>query len=305
MQVVVTGGTGFIGKRLVKKLIERGDSVTVLTRGDAALGAGHAKSVTWDPRPGKDTAWMSAIDGADAVVHLAGAGVMDERWTDERLAIIRSSRTDSTRLVAEAIVMAKKRPKVFLSSSAVGIYGMQEGDRVFDEDSSQFGTDVLAEVCKEWESSAAAAEKACRVVHTRIGVVLGKEEGALAQFLPAFRAFVGGPVGSGKQWLSWIHWQDTVDAIVRLIDDESLRGPINIVGPNPCTMRQFADTLGKVLGRPSFFRVPDFAARIVVGRGAEVVLTGQRVLPKRLLAAEFAYVHPDLTECLQTELGHR
>lgn len=303
MQIVVTGGTGFIGKRLVKALLARGDSVTVLSRSSGAPTPGGPKTVAWDPRPGKDTSWMSEIDGADAVVHLAGAGVMDERWSDERLALIRSSRSDSTALVAEAIVKAKKRPKVLVSSSAVGIYGMRDDDRTFDEDETELGTDVLAEVCKEWESSAAAARDVCRVVHPRIGIVLGKEEGALAQFLPAFRMFAGGPIGSGKQWMSWIHWHDTVTALVRLVDDESLRGPVNVVGPNPCTMQQFAETLGKVLRRPSFFRVPRFAARLVVGKGAVVVLTGQRALPKRLGAAGFAWAHPELEECLSVELG--
>jgi uncharacterized protein (TIGR01777 family) len=302
MHVVVSGGTGFIGKRLVAVLRERGDRITVLSRSDGDRDG--ITTVRWDPRPGKDTSWMRVIDGADAVVHLAGAGVMDERWSDERLALIRSSRTESTALLAEAIGAAERKPKVFVSSSAVGIYGMREGgEPIFDEDSTDFGTDVLAEVCKGWEAAAEPARAHTRVVHPRIGVVLGKEEGALAQFLPAFRAFAGGPIGSGKQWMSWIHWKDTVAALVRMIDDASMTGPYDVVGPNPCTMQEFAKTLGRVLGRPSFFRVPAFAAKLAIGAGAEVVLTGQRVLPKRLLAAGFAFEYPELERCLAAELG--
>ncbi len=302
MQVVVSGGTGFIGKRLVATLRERGDAVTVLSRSEG--DGGGVKTVRWDPRPGRDASWMRAIDGADAVVHLAGAGVMDERWTDARLAIIRSSRTESTSLLAEAIAKAEKKPAVFVSSSAVGIYGMRAGgEPIFDEDSTTFGTDVLAEVCKAWEAAADGARAHTRVVHPRIGIVLGKEEGALAKFLPAFRAFAGGPIGDGKQWMSWIHWQDTVSALVRMIDDASLTGPVNVVGPNPCTMQTFAETLGKVLHRPSVFRVPAFAAKLAIGAGAEVVLTGQRAVPKRLEAAGFPFAHPDLAGCLTAELG--
>ena len=301
MHVVVTGGTGFIGKRLVARLVGRGDSVTVLGRG--ARGTGPEKFVTWDPRPGRDTAWMSSIDRADAVVHLAGAGVLDERWSEERLRVIRSSRTESTALVAEAIAKASARPKVWLSCSAVGIYGMRSDDRSFDEEATDFGTDVLADVCKAWEAAADSARSLTRVVHPRIGVVLAKDDGALAQMLPAFRLFAGGPLGRGTQWMSWIHWKDTVDALVRLVDDAALKGPVNVVGPNPCTMQTFAETLGQVLHRPSIFRVPGFAAKLAIGAGAEVVLTGQRAVPKRLESAGFAFAHPDLRGCLVAELG--
>jgi len=246
---------------------------------------------------------MEHLDGADAVVHLAGAGVMDERWTPERLALIRSSRTDSTALVADAIVRAKRPPPVLVSSSAVGIYGMRDDDVVFDEDGAH-GTDVLAQVCEAWEASAAPAREAgCRVAHPRIGIALGMDGGALAKMVPPYRAFVGGPVAPGTQYMSWVHWADVVRALLFAIDEGKLSGPYNVVAPEACTANELARAIGKVLHRPSSVRVPGVALKLMLGEAAKVLQTGQRCVPKKLLELGFRFEHPDLEEALRSELS--
>lgn len=299
---MVTGATGFIGPKLLAALRERGAHVTALSRGRADLGPG-VDVRQWDPRPGRDEAWMEHLDGADAVVHLAGAGVLDARWTPERLELIRSSRADSTSLLAVAIARAKRPPPVFVSASAVGIYGMREDDLILDEDGPH-GTDVLARVCEEWEASAGAAREAgCRVAHPRIGIVLGKDGGALAKMVTPFRAFVGGPVAPGTQYMSWVHWADLVRALLFAIDEPALSGPYNAVAPNPCTADQLAKAIGTVLHRPSFMRVPGVALKLALGDAARALQTGQRCVPNRLLELGFRFLHPDLEEALRTELS--
>ena len=302
MRIVVTGATGFIGRKLLVALRAREAHVTVLSRGRAELGDG-VDVRQWDPRPGREIAWMEHLDGADAVVHLAGAGVMDERWTPERLDLIRSSRADSTALVAEAIVRAKRPPTVLVSSSAVGIYGMRSDDRIFDEDGAH-GTDVLAKVCEVWETSAEPARAAgCRVTHPRIGIALGKDGGALAKMVPPFRAFVGGPVAPGTQYMSWVHASDVVRALLFAIDEVALTGAYNVVAPTPCTSNELAKALGAVLHRPSALRVPTLALKLVLGESAKVLQTGQRCVPKKLLELGFRFEHPSLEEALRSELS--
>jgi len=302
MRIVVTGATGFIGRKLLTALRERNAHVTVLSRGRADLGPG-VDVRQWDPRPGRDVSWMEHLVGVDAVIHLAGAGVMDERWTPGRLELIRSSRTDSTALVAEAIARAKRTPPVLVSSSAVGIYGMRDDDRILDEDAPH-GTDVLAKVCDAWEAAAEPARAAgCRVAHPRIGIVLGKEGGALAKMVPPFRAFVGGPVSPGTQYMSWVHADDVVRALLFAVDEAKLSGPYNVVAPTACTANELAKAIGTVLHRPSAFRVPGLALKVMLGDAAKVLQTGQRCVPKRLLELGFRFDHPTLEEALRLELS--
>lgn len=288
MKVAVTGGTGFVGSALVRALRARGDHVVVFTRKPSAEG-----EVAWTP--GVPGPWCEALVERDGVVSLAGASIYDERWTEARLRELRSSRIDATRVLAQA--MAARCPKAALvSASAVGFYGMRKDDVVLDE-ASLPGDDLLAVLCKDWEASADPARAGgIRVCHPRIGMVLGRGGGALEKMLLPFRAFVGGPLSDGQQWISWIHLDDLVAVLLRLLDDAALSGPVNATAPQPVTMNEFARELGAALHRPALFRVPSFALRIAFGADrARWLVTGQRVLPKRLGDAGFAFRYPDVT----------
>lgn len=302
MKVLVTGGTGFVGRHLVKLLVRRGRDVVVLTRGETreppserGTDEGNVQYATWTPT--RSGPWTNWIEDCDAVVHLAGAGIFDERWSPERLAVVRGSRVDSTRVLAEAIAAASRKPRVLVSASAIGYYGMRKDDEELAEDGPP-GNDVLAEIVVAWEAAARAARDAnVRVAHPRIGLVLGKDGGALEKLLPVFRAFVGGPIGDGKQWFSWIHVQDVVRALMYALD-EDISGPFNATAPNPVRMNDLAKALGSELGRPSIFRVPAFALKLAVGAGAEALLTGPRVVPRALERAGFTFDFPDLASAL-------
>lgn len=296
MNVIVTGGTGFIGKKLVRTLAHRGDTVCVLTRGASVKeGDGRVRFLSWTPQ--EKGPWMSAIEDADAIVHLAGASVLDERWSKERLEVLRASRVDSTHLVALAAAESKKRPTL-VSASAIGIYGMRKDDEALAEDGGH-GTDVLASICEAWEAAADPAREAgVRVVHPRIGLALGGDGGALAKMIPPFRAFVGGPIGDGEQWFSWIHWKDVVSALVRAIDDATFVGPLNVTAPRPVRMNELARELGIAMHRPSILRVPAAALKLALGERAQAVLTGPRVIPKKLQDAGFDFAFPGLPEAL-------
>ncbi|MDB4936762.1 MAG: Cell division inhibitor [Labilithrix sp.] len=308
LRVIVSGGTGFIGRALVTHLCERGDDVVVLSRGKDARraclgprptccrGAGKVELTTWTPEKAGD--WSKIVDGADAVVHLAGAGVLDEGWTEERKQVLRSSRIRSTELLAEAIARADKKPRAFVSGSAIGYYGIDAGDRVLTEDSPP-GTDFLARLVVDWENAAAAARElpGVRVSHPRIGLVLGRNGGMLEKMLPPFRAFVGGPVGTGAQYMGWIHLADTVRALEHAIDTD-LTGAFNVTAPEPMTMEAFAHALGEAMSRPAVLRVPGFAVKLALGSRSEAVLNGQRAVPKRLVDSGFAFMFPELTSAL-------
>lgn len=305
MRVVISGGTGFVGRAVVHGLMARGDVPVVLTRGrprwvDHACGecgaGSKAELVTWTPEEPGD--WQTTLDGADAVINLAGANIGDGRWTPERMEAIRSSRVRSTELLSEAMVAAKKKPKVFVSASACGYYGIDTADRVLAEDAPA-GDDFLAKVCKEWEAAAEPARKAgIRVVHPRIGIVLGRGGGVLDRMVPFFRAFLGGPVGRGEQYVSWVHMRDVVHAFEAMIEREDLQGPFNLTAPEPVTMNAFAETLAEVMRRPALFRVPEFAVKLAMGQMSEVVLTGPRAVPRRLVDAGYAFMFPELASAL-------
>jgi uncharacterized protein (TIGR01777 family) len=293
LRVAVTGASGFLGGALCAFLTTGGHSVL-------RIGRGRGNDVQWDPARGLlDTA---ALEGVDAVVHLAGANVA-ERWTREHKRAIRESRVQSTRVLAQAIAQLSRRPAVFLSGSAIGIYGSRR-DEVLDE-SSAFGSDYLAAVGREWEAETRVAEDAgVRTVHLRTGIVLNPAGGALAKMMTPFQAGVGGKLGSGAQWMSWISREDWIGAAYHALFTESLHGAVNLVGPEPVTGATFAATLARVLGRPHLFPVPAFALKALFGEMAEgTILASQRVLPKALERSGFAFAHPSLATALRFELG--
>ncbi len=303
MRVFVTGGTGLVGRRLVRALTGRGDEVVVLTRRAAQarelFGPG-ASVVEGDPmQPGT---WMDAVTDCDAVVHLAGENVFGRRWNAAFKELLHDSRVLGTRHVVEALarkpLRSDGRPRVLVNASAIGFYG-PHGDKELDEDSPA-GDDFLAHVCIDWEKEAVAVEKAgVRCVRVRVGVVLDREGGALAKLLTPFKLFAGGPVAGGRQWMSWIHHDDLVGLLLLAVDRDEACGPLNGTAPNPVTNRDFSKALGRALHRPSFFPTPGFLLRLVVGKAAEVVATGQRVLPRRALALGYAFRYPTVDAALQ------
>ncbi len=305
MRVLVTGGTGFVGKKLVNALLARGCLVTVLTRDVQASKSrldARARLAAWTPS--SQGVWTDEVSGVDAVVHLAGAGVFDEPWSKDRVLVLRSSRVDTTRQLSIAIAAAKKRPKVLVSASAIGIYGMHKDDEVLTEGSPQ-GDDVLATICKDWEKAAApAVEAGVRVVHPRLGIVLGQDGGALHQMLPAFKLRMGGPLGDGKPWVSWVHWRDVIDAIDLALNAPAMQGPYNVTAPEPVRMEELAKAIALVLDTHARARVPRFVLELVLGKErAEILLTGQRASSKKLQEAGLAFAYPTIVPALEELIG--
>ena len=298
LTIAVSGATGLIGSALVKRLRTQGHSVRRLLRSERGIEAGD---VVWDPASDVPPP-AAALDGADAVVNLAGEPIA-HRWSEERKRAIRESRLRSTEGLARAVQALQRKPQVFLSGSAVGYYG-DRGDALLDESSAP-GSDFLARVCVEWEGAAApVAEAGVRLVLLRSGIVLSPGGGALERLLPIFRLGGGGPLGSGRQWMSWISLADHVRAMEHALFTESLRGPANLVAPNPVTNADFATTLGRVLTRPALVPVPSFALELLYGEMARAtLLAGQRALPKALAASGFEFAHPTLEGALRAELA--
>ena len=299
MKIGVTGASGLIGTPLVSSLREQGDDVVRFVRGDAR----GPDERGWDPSASRlDPADLADLD---AVVHLAGAGVADKRWTDARKAVVLGSRVDGTTTLARAIAEARTAgvgPQVLLSSSAIGYYG-DTGDRLTDE-TGPSGEGFLAEVCRRWEASTAAAEEAgVRVAHLRTGIVLSGEGGIVGKQLLLFKAGLGAPLGSGRQWTSWISLQDEVAAIRHLLRAD-VEGPVNLVGPAPVTNREFTKALGRAVHRPTLpVPVPGAALRLAVGEFAgEGILIGQRLAPAVLQRSGFAFAHSDLDAALRASL---
>lgn len=300
MNITVTGATGLIGTRLVAALRGRGDEVTVLSRrperASAELGV---EAHPWDPLAGPAPA--VALSGRDGVVHLAGEPVA-QRWNARAKEAIRVSRDLGTRNLVEGMRTSDPRPKVLVSSSAVGYYG-GHGDERLDE-SAPAGSGFLAQVCVAWEREARAAEElGLRVVMIRTGVVLDRDGGALKTMLPPFRAGVGGPVAGGGQYMPWIHADDVVGLYLAALDHDDWRGPVNGSAPEPVTNREFSKALGRALHRPAVAPVPAFALRLLYGEMAEIVTEGQRAVPARALAHGYVFRHPDLDEALRSALA--
>jgi uncharacterized protein len=291
MRIAVTGGTGFLGSALVDRLRGEGHAVSVLTRNPTRPG-----EVRWNPDD-ESTEWQAAIQDTDAVVHLAGASIAGGRWTAARKALIRESRVRSTRAVAAAILAARRPPAVFISGSALGYYGAR-GDELLTEDSAP-GSDFLASVCVEWEREARAAEPVTRLVLVRTGLALDKQGGALPQIAMPFYLFAGGPLGSGRQYMSWIHRDDWVEMVRWALIEPQVRGSLNATAPGPVTNREFAKTLGRVLHRPAFLPTPALPLRIALGEMANaLLLTGQRVLPAKAEALGFRFQYPQMERAL-------
>jgi uncharacterized protein (TIGR01777 family) len=289
MQIVVTGGTGTIGRRLVYHLLQFGHVVTVVSRQPYKPANLPAKIIfaSWD---GKTTeGWGSLVDGADAVVNLAGAGIADETWTDARKKEIEESRVNAGQAVVEAIRAASARPKVLIQASAVGYYGVQNNDKVITEDHPP-ANDFLGRTCQAWEASTEAVEAlGVRRAVIRSGVVFDMQGGALPRIVFPFRLFAGGPIGSGRQWFPWIHYCDEVEAIRFLIHNEAASGPFNLTAPNPVRSRELAKAIGKVLKRPALAPAPAFAFKTMFGEMSTVLLDGQQAVPKRLQELGYAF----------------
>ncbi len=301
MKLLLTGGTGFIGKALRSSLTEKGHEVVILTRqaGRENQPGIRTRFVFWNPpHPGP---WERELDGMEGVINLAGEPIAGKRWTGKQKAEILGSRVDATRALVEAVRKAKRKPSFLLNASAVGYYGAH-GDESLTEEHLP-GKDFLAETCGAWEGQAErAVEVLTRVIRVRIGIVLEKGGGAMAKMLPPFQLGIGGPLGSGRQWMSWIHRDDLIGLIHFLIGKKELRGAFNATAPNPVTMKEFAKALGRALHRPVIFPVPGVVLKILLGEMAGMLLTGQRVIPKRALEAGFSFKYPELGPALEAIL---
>lgn len=303
MRVIVTGGSGLIGRALTDNLAADGHEVIILSRSPGHVGGlpANARAVGWDTRSADG--WGHLADGADAIVNLAGASIAGDsffpaRWTPERRHRIRQSRLEAGAAVVEAVEQANVKPRVVIQSSAIGHYGTSE-DKTFTEDSPP-GDDFLAQLTVEWEESTAAIEAyGVRRPVIRSGMVLSPEGGALPRVLLPYRLFVGGPFGNGQQWWSWIHLEDEARAIRFLLEEDAADGPYNLTAPEPVRNDTFGRVLGKVLGRPHLLPIPAFAMRALFGEVATVVVDGQRVLPERLQALGFDFHYPTLEQALR------
>ncbi|MBE9125897.1 MULTISPECIES: TIGR01777 family oxidoreductase [unclassified Coleofasciculus] len=296
MKVAVTGATGFVGSRLVERLLSQGHQPLILTRnrGTAAGLFPNVEIVAYTPT--ESGSWQQAIAGCDGVVNLAGEPIAESRWTSEQKQEILNSRKLGTRKIVEAIAKAEPKPRVLINASAIGYYGTSE-TATFDE-TSPSGNDFLAQVCQAWEAEAQNVKDAgVRLVILRLGIVLGNG-GALAKMITPFNLFVGGPIGSGRQWFSWIHRDDLVSLILKALTQDDIEGVFNATAPNPVRMSEFCQKVGEVLNRPSWLPVPDFALEALLGEGAQVVLEGQQVVPKRTTSIGFDYQYPMVKSAL-------
>ncbi|NEP21011.1 TIGR01777 family oxidoreductase [Moorena sp. SIO3I6] len=303
MKVAITGATGFVGSRLVERLQEEGHQPLILTRDSAKARKQFPNIETIAYTPTESGDWQNAIAGCDGVVNLAGAPIAEERWTAARKQEILNSRQLGTQKIVEAIALADPKPTVLVNASAIGYYGTSE-TVTFDE-TSPAGDDFLAEVCQAWEGEAQKVKEAdVRLVILRLGIVLGNG-GALAKMIPPFQMFAGGPIGTGRQWFSWIHRDDVVNLIIAALTRPDMEGIFNATAPNPVLMSELCNAIGEVLNRPSWLPVPSVALEALLGEGATVVLEGQQVLPKRTTSYGWEYqystVKQALVEILKTE----
>jgi uncharacterized protein (TIGR01777 family) len=301
MKILITGGTGFVGTQLNSRLIEDRHEVTILTR--SLKGAkGSSPGISYlEGDPTKKGPWQEAIKNHDAVINLAGASIFS-KWTEEHKKAIRESRVNTTQNIVEGIPSRSDRPFTLFSTSAVGYYGFCGDEELTEE--SRHGDDFLARISVEWEGEALRArDKGARVVITRFGIVMGEKGGALSQMIPLFKKYIGGPIGNGKQWFSWIHIKDLAEAFVFMIKHPKISGPVNVCSPNPVRNKDLAKALGKALHKPSFIPAPGFMIKLVLGEFGSVILEGQRVIPKRLLENGFVFQYGDIHQALQNIAG--
>ncbi len=292
MKIAIAGASGLVGSALIPVLKSMGAQITRLVRSKPRAG-----EIEWHPNQAEMSA--ASLNGFDTIINLAGENIAGGRWTDDQKRKIRDSRISGTHLLSEAMAKLSPKPKVFICASATGIYGDRD-DEVLDEQ-SESGGGFLAGVCREWEKATEPASKAgVRVVNLRLGPILAREGGMLAKLLTPFKMGMGGKVGSGRQYISWIAIDDVIQAIKLAIEDASIHGALNIVSPNPVTNEEFTKTLGHVLSRPTALAMPTFAARLAFGEMAdEMLLASQKVLPKKLLNAGFVFKYPELEPTLK------
>ena len=304
MRLLLLGCTGFVGRELVPMLLKQGHQLTLISR---RMARGYeteraAGDLTWlqlDPASAtswQDAALLEALNQADAVVNLTGEPIAEKRWTPAHLRVLEASRLETTRLLVEAMAASATPPGVLINASAIGFYGTSATARFVE--SSPAGGDFLASLCQRWEQAAAAAPAGTRVVSVRIGIVLAADGGALGKMLPVFRAGFGGPIGSGQQWMSWIHRTDLCALLQQALVDESWSGVVNAVAPEPASMATFSKQLGRSLGRPSLLPVPGPVLQVLLGDGAKVVLEGQQVASERLETLDFSFRYPSLASAL-------
>ncbi len=305
MNTLVSGASGLIGTALVGRLVADGHTVTRLVRGDASASGSGAGSVSWAPDRGQiDVAGLERAGPFDSVVHLAGAGIGDRRWSPHRKQVILDSRTDSTRLLVDTLLRLAQRPPVLVSASAIGYYG-DRGDEVLTEASSS-GTGFLADVCRAWEAATQpAVDHGIRTVHLRTGIVLSRHGGAWGKQLPLFRVGLGGRMGAGDQYRSWITLDDEIGALLHCLTDDHLAGPVNATAPAPATDAELAKAIGAVLHRPTVMVVPATVLRLALGAemADQLILGGQRVLPTVLTERGFSFAHPELDQAVRSVLA--
>ena len=300
MRLLITGATGFIGSALCAALLQRGHALTMLTRGSPHdANTGTKRWLQWTP--GALRGWESVLEDVDGVINLAGEPIAERRWTEAQKRRIEKSRMDATRSLVQACAKAKQKPHFLINASAVGYYGAR-GDETLTEASAP-GKDFLSMLCRDWEEEAKKAEElGMRVVCLRTGIVLASGGGALAKMALPFKFFLGGSLGSGQQRMSWIHREDHVGLIMHLIDHTDIHGAVNATAPNPARNKEFCKTLGKVMGRPCWASVPGFALKTIAGDMAEMLLTGQRVLPvvaeKSGYRFRYSNLHGALEACM-------
>lgn len=300
MKILISGSSGLIGTALLDSFKERGHKITRLVRDESQMAE---DTVLWDPEHRELK--PEEFEGFDAVIHLAGENISSGRWTDKKKQKIRDSRVINTHMLAELLARLKKPPSLFISASAIGYYG-DRGDEIMTESSSS-GEGFLADVCQKWEEASNAARSAgIRVVNLRTGIVLSTKGGALSKMLVPFRLGLGGVVGSGKQYMSWISIDDHIGIILHIINTESLSGPVNAVSPNPVTNQRFTKTLGRVLKRPTLFPLPAFLARLILGEMADaLLLSSTRVVPVALQESGYSFLYPQLEPALKHLLGRK
>ena len=299
MKIFMTGGTGFVGTCLAKRFIDEGHAVTILTQGltgNELKMPGLTYVIGNSNLPGK---WQQAVGDHNVVINLAGASIFS-RWTDDQKKVLRSSRIDTTRHLVEALPQDGKQI-TFFSTSAVGYYGFHEDEEL--NEYSPAGDDFLARLANDWEAEALKAKaKGARVIMTRFGIVLGKNGGALGQMIPLFKFFLGGPLGGGRQWFSWVHIQDLAEAFIFLLNHKEMSGAVNLCSPHPVRNKELGQAIGKVLHRPSFLPAPGFMIKLILGEFGSVLLKGQRVIPRCLLDAGFRFQYPHIVDAIRNIL---
>lgn len=298
MRLVIAGASGFIGSLLLEYLSKQEHALKLLTREPTRDSLASKKNwIVW--QPGAAGEWEKCVDGVDGIINLTGEPIAAKRWTETQKEKIRSSRIETTRSLVKAIAKAQVKPKFLINASAVGFYGAR-GDENLSEDSAP-GKGYLSGVCVAWEEEAKRAQElGVRVALLRTGIVLGKGRGALAKMVPPFKFFSGGPLGSGRQWMPWIHFEDEIGLILFLTENEKASGAFNATAPNPVTMKDFSKALGNVLHRPSWAPVPAFALALMVGEIADMLISGQRAVPDAALRYGYRFKYPTIEQALRS-----